>query len=48
MLRLTAGNFPAFAEAVNGTTQTDYFVQAPWWIVVREGEIHRIEQQYLP
>ncbi len=42
------GDFDALAEAVNGTAQTDYFAQAPWWITVSGGQIVKIEQQYLP
>lgn len=45
---LKPGNFDAFAEAVNDTNQTDYFIQAPWWITVDGGQIVEIEQQYLP
>jgi hypothetical protein len=45
---LQVGDFDAFAEAVNGTEQTDYLAQAPWWITVSGGEIVKIEQQYLP
>ncbi len=45
---LQPGTFDAFAEAVNGTNQTDYFIQAPWWITVKGGQIVKIEQQYLP
>ena len=42
------GILHAFAEAVNGTAQTDYFAQAPWWITVSGGQIVKIEQQYIP
>jgi hypothetical protein len=45
---LQLGEFDAFAAAVNGTAQTDYFAQAPWWITVRDGQVVKIEQQYLP
>jgi hypothetical protein len=42
------GNFPAFAEAINGTAQTDYEPNAPWWVTVVDGQIVRIIQPYLP
>jgi len=45
---LQPGDFDAFSEAVNGTAQTDYFAQAPWWITVSGGQVVKIEQQYLP
>jgi hypothetical protein len=46
---LVAGNFDAWAEAVNETTMTDYAGKnAPWWITVSGGQIVKIEQQYLP
>jgi hypothetical protein len=46
---LAAGNFDAWAEAVNETSQTDYAGKlAPWWITVSDGQIAKIEQQYLP
>ena len=32
------GDFDALVEAVNGTAQTDYFAQAPWWITVSGGD----------
>lgn len=46
--QLQIGNFPAFTEAVNGTAQTDYDPNAPWWITVVDGRIVRIVQQFLP
>jgi hypothetical protein len=46
--QLRIGNFPAFAEAVNGTAQTDYDQNAPWWITVVDGRVVRIVQQFLP
>jgi hypothetical protein len=45
---LKPGNFPALAEAVNGTAQTDYESDAPYWITVQAGQIVRVVQQFLP
>ena len=45
---LVEGTWDQFAEAVNGTAQTDLDASAPWWVTVRGGQIVRIEQQYLP
>lgn len=45
---LVEGTWDQFAEAVNGTAQTDLDASAPWWVTVRGGQIMRIEQQYLP
>jgi hypothetical protein len=48
--QLQTGNYPAFVGAVNGTVQTDYpdMAFAPWWITVTDGQIVKIQQQYLP
>ena len=45
---LVAGTWQQFVEAVNATAQTDLDASAPWWITVRDEQIVRIEQQYLP
>ncbi len=45
---LKPGNFPALAEAVDGTAETDYDPSAPYWITVQGGQITRIAQQFLP
>ena len=47
---LKAGNLDAWSAAVNGTAQTDYPNMDPtgWWITVRDGEIVRIAQQWVP
>jgi hypothetical protein len=45
---LVAGTWDQYVEAVNGTAQSDLDASAPWWITVRDEQIVRIEQQYLP
>jgi hypothetical protein len=46
---LQRGNLDAWLESILETNQTDYpGTTVPWWITVREGEIVRIAQQYLP
>ena len=45
---LVPGTWEQFVEAVNATAQTDLDASAPWWITVRDEQIVRIEQQYLP
>ena len=45
---LKSGSFPPLAEAVNGTAQTDYDPDAPYWITVQGGQVIRISQQFLP
>ena len=45
---LVPGTWDQFVEAVNATAQTDLDASAPWWITVRDEQILRIEQQYLP
>jgi hypothetical protein len=46
---LQRGNIDAWLESILETNQTDYpGTIVPWWITVREGEIVRIAQQYLP
>lgn len=47
---LKKGDFGAFQQAVNGTAATDYpdMRYTPWWIVITNGEITSITQQFLP
>jgi hypothetical protein len=45
---LVAGTWDQYVEAVNATAPTDLDASAPWWITVRDEQIVRIEQQYLP
>jgi hypothetical protein len=46
---LQPGNIDAWLESILETNQTDYDGKdVPWWLTVRDGEITRIEQQYLP
>jgi hypothetical protein len=45
---LVPGTWDQFAEAVNAAAPTDLDASAPWWITVRDEQIVRIEQQYLP
>ena len=47
---LKMGDIGAFEQAVNATAQTDYpdMRYAGWWIVITNGEIRSIKQQYLP
>ena len=47
---LKKGDIGTFEQAVNGTAPTDYpdMDYAPWWIVITNGEITSITQQYLP
>jgi hypothetical protein len=45
---LVPGTWEQFVEAVNATAQTDLEASAPWWITVRDEQVVRIEQQYLP
>jgi len=46
---LQSGDIDAWVEAVLETNPTDYpGTNVPWWFTVEDGEITRIEQQYLP
>ena len=47
---LKTGAIGAFEQAVNGTASTDYPVMSytGWWIVITNGQIQSIKQQYLP
>ena len=45
---LVPGTWDQFVEAANATAPTDLDASAPWWITVRDEQIVRIEQQYLP
>ena len=45
---LVAGTWEQFVEAMNATAQTDLDSSAPWWITVRDEQIVRLDQQYLP
>jgi hypothetical protein len=45
---LVTGDWNQYVDAVNGTAQTDLDASAPWWITVRDEQVVRIEQQYLP
>lgn len=46
---LRDGLFVPWAAAVNETLQTDYAGKDAWWLItVRDGQIVRIEEQYLP
>jgi len=45
---LVPGTWDQFVEAVNAAAPTDLDASAPWWITVRDEQIVRIEQQYLP
>ena len=47
---LKMGDIGAFEQAVNGTAPTDYqdMRYTGWWIVITNGEIQSIRQQYLP
>jgi hypothetical protein len=45
---LQPGEIDAWLESILGTAQTDYPEDVPWWITVEDGQITRIEQQFLP
>ena len=46
---LQPGDIDAWLESILGTAQTDYPEDVPWWITVEgDGQITRIEQQFLP
>ena len=47
---LKKGDIDAFQQAVNATAATDYpdMRYAPWWIVITNGEVTSITQQFLP
>jgi len=47
---LKMGDIGTFAQAINQTAPTDYHVDqyTGWWIVIANGEIQSIKQQYLP
>lgn len=47
---LKMGDIGTFEQAVNGTAPTDYqdMRYTGWWIVITNGEIQSIKQQYLP
>jgi hypothetical protein len=47
---LKTGDIGTFQQAVNGTAQTDYadMRYTGWWIVIANGDIQSIKQQYLP
>lgn len=49
-VKLKTGNIGAFEHAANGTAPTDYpdMSYTGWWIVITNGEIQSIKQQYLP
>jgi hypothetical protein len=47
---LKTGDIWTFQQAVNATAQTDYgdMRYTGWWIVITNGDIQSIKQQYLP
>jgi hypothetical protein len=47
---LKKGDIGAFEQAVNGTAQTDYpdMRYTGWWIVLKNGQVSSITQQFLP
>jgi hypothetical protein len=47
---LKKGDIGAFEQAVNGTAQTDYpdMRYTGWWIVLNNGQVSSITQQFLP
>jgi hypothetical protein len=46
---LQDGNVDAWLESILETNPTDYAGKdAPWWFQVEDGQVTRIEQQFLP